>query len=176
MIRATLFLFLLVFPAMAQGDDRRTPANPGRPVIGEPRHVTRAQAEAAFRRFLPRRGILAGGGGLMSRSWRVVVDLDNRDLEGRRSDRTNMPITGPLADVVERRLSPDDAAAVERLAQRVMQDRNPEPQGVMTADSTGVLFVADGDRVLELLPPGPITVGEASALQSLLYRLAWPGD
>jgi hypothetical protein len=148
---------------------------PGPPSPGAGRAVTRNSLNGNYRGLLPRRGVLAGGGGFVSKTWRVVVDFEASMLTAARSDKTGQLIAGPLDASTAIELSPSKLAEIETLSRHVLEN-DTTPQTVFSADSVGVLVIVDGTRAYELMPAGPITQGPAVALHRMLYEHAWPDD
>jgi hypothetical protein len=150
---------------------------PGPPSPGAGERIPRDSVHDLYRPLLPARGVLAGGGGFLSASWRVVVDLDGALLSAARAKAPGAPVYGDLEAQGERALSGSELEPVQALWRELVRgSAPPEPQRVMTADSMGVLIAVDGGSAYELVPPGPITVGTPAELSSLLWRLAWPAD
>ncbi len=148
---------------------------PGPPSPGAGRAVSREAINEEYRRLLPPRGVLAGGGGVVSMTWRVVVDFEASMLNAARSSAKGKFIFGPLADKTERMLSRPEISQIARLARRLLEN-DTTAQDVFSADSMGVLIIVDGDGAYELMPSGPITRGPAVKLRRMLYQYAWPDD
>lgn len=162
------------------GDDppdsnRGEAGNPAPDLPGTGRTVPVDALNEDYRVLLPRRGVLAGGGGLVSQTWRVVVDFETAELNAARGKQAGQFVTGPLDAATTVELSPAVLSEIEALARQV-SDRDKTPQTVLSADAMGVLIVVDGARAFELMPSGPITAGPAAKLRDRLYELAWPQE
>ncbi len=158
-------------PQQPSGSSR----GPAPPVPGAPRRIPIGALHEGYRALLPRRGVLAGGGGFVSTTWRVVVDLETAELNAARSDDHGKLVFGALDDTTRRRLPTSTLAELRALAESLLES-DATPQTVLSADSMGVMIVADADRVYELMPAGPITDGPAADLVRALYGLAWSDD
>ncbi len=116
--------------------------------------------------MLPARGLLAGGGGLVSTVWRLVVNFDSGTARAARG-RT---VVDPAATETAIALSHDELATFERQACE-LSTAPPTPQTVMTMDALGVLIAVDGDRAVELSPRGPIMARPEADLHRRLAAL-----
>lgn len=136
--------------------------------------LPRGEVHQRYRGQLPTRGVLAAGGGLVSHSWRVTVDLELGLLVAHSATRPGVPAYGELGETTKRKLSLEHLERIKTLwGQLLDPSRHPEPQTTVTADSTQLLIACDETDAFELAPPGPITQGSAGRLLKLLGELAW---
>lgn len=105
--------------------------------------------------LLPRHGIYAAGGGLVSSAWRVVVDRDAKTIYAGSSQGANAPSFGKLDKEVTKPLSQRNDAHLMELAEAAWRERPGRPTNA-TADYDEILIVADGDEYFFLEGYGPI--------------------
>lgn len=122
----------------------------------------RSKLPAAVRPLLPRRGIYAAGGGLTSGAWRVVVDLDSRQLFAGSNPRRSAPSFGPMPRHKKIKLRFEDAVKIVRIADRVWRAKHPMP-GRPIADYDEIIILVDGDEAFFLQGFGPIRSPEGKA-------------
>lgn len=149
MLRAALLVLLV-----ACSSPSAPPAQAARPV---PRQITpRVKLPPAIQAGLPRHGIYAAGGGLMSASWRVVVDTDAMTIYGGSSPAANASSIGKLDQEATRPLSPRNRDLLMKLAADAWTEAPPAHPDDPTADYDEIFVVLDGDDTFYLEGFGPI--------------------
>lgn len=140
---------------------QRTPANRSNAMN---RPVTKRTAlPAAIQPLLPRHGVYAAGGGLVSSAWRVVLDLDAQTLYGGTATGSNAPSFGPMDKEATRPLTPPNAQHLMQLAYAAWSEPAPERPPSPTADYDEVFLVLEGDDAFYLQGFGPIRRPKAAA-------------
>jgi hypothetical protein len=161
-------------PPGSAGDGARVEGKTMEVEVGfstEPRQAeARSQLPAAIQPLLPRRGIYAAGGGLVSSAWRVVLTLEG-ELTAGRAPGSNAPSTGKLTDERSRMVAGADLAAIFALADRVWREKRG-PNLSPTADYDEIIAIVDGDEAYFLEGFGPIRGGAAAELIARLRELA----
>ena len=116
----------------------------------------RSKLPAAIQPLLPRHGIYVAGGGLMSSSWRIVVDTDADTIVAGTDPRVNSPSNGPAPKRSQRALSPRNKVLLTRLAEDAWREPAATTPPDPTADYDEILVVLDGDDAFFLEGYGPI--------------------
>lgn len=149
------------------------PIDPGPPLSGLPLRLPAEKVRPRSGNAFPRRGIVAGGGGHVSSTWRVQVDLDSGELTAARTDERGKRILGPLGNDTRRQVPTPALVELEESALWLLENDETR-QVVNTVDSMHLLIIVDDDRAYKLSPHGPITEGPAAELRRVLCGLAWP--
>ena len=123
----------------------------------------RAALPPALATLVPRNGIFAAGGGLVSPAWRVVVDIDANTVFGGSMDGANTSSTGPMDHESRRALTPRNKNHLMQMAYSAWAEPPPSKPSEPTADYDEVLVVAEGDQVFYLEGYGPIRQPLAAA-------------
>jgi hypothetical protein len=131
----------------------------------------RSKLPAAIAPLVPKHGIYAAGGGLVSTGWRYVIDFDASTAVGGATKRQGQPSYGPLAGSTTKRLSAADLAKVTKLAAAAWAESPPKQAPKPTADYDEILIVADGDDVFFLEGYGPIRRPIAASAITLVRDL-----
>lgn len=113
---------------------------------------------------LPKNGIYAAGGGLMSSPWRIVVDLDQKSIYVGSSQGANKPSFGTLERETSKDLSPRNASHLMSLAHAAWIEPAPSTPPEPIADYDEILIVLEGDDTFYLQGYGPIRRLEAAKL------------
>jgi hypothetical protein len=131
----------------------------------EPRAITpRAQLPKAIQPLLPKHGIYAAGGGLMSSPWRVVVDADAAVVRAGTSAKSNAPSYGALDKQTSFAIARTDLASLMALGEAAWREPPPTTPPSPTADYDEILIVVDGDDAFYLEGFGPIRRDAAAAV------------
>jgi hypothetical protein len=112
--------------------------------------------------LLPRNGIYAAGGGLVSAPWRVVVDLDAKTIYGGSSSTTNAPSFGAMDREATKELSPRNGSHLMGLAHAAWNEPAPRTPPDPTVDYDEIFIVLEGDVTFFLEGYGPIRRPEAA--------------
>lgn len=168
MIRTALLSSLLVACSTAEPPAPQQPVTEKTSVtttIAGNRAVTKRDAlPAAVKPFLPKNGIYAAGGGLMSSPWRIVVDLDQKLIYVGSSQGANKPSTGTLEKEASKDLSPRNASHLMGLAHTAWIEPAPARPSPPIADYDETLIVLEGDDTFYLKGYGPIRRPDAAKL------------
>jgi hypothetical protein len=121
---------------------------------------------------VPKHGIYAAGGGLMSDPWRVVVDDDAGTIYGGAGTTRGGSSAGKLEKETTNPLSRDAKERLEKLAADAWAEPPPSAPPTPTADYDEILIVADGDDVFYLEGFGPIRQPAAKAAIEELRKTA----
>lgn len=153
--------------AVEAPSDTRGDTSSGTPDHAGADHTRPAQARAtlplALATLVPRNGIFAAGGGLVSPAWRVVVDIDANTVFGGSMDGASTSSTGPMDHESRRALTPRNKNHLMQMAYSAWAEPAPSKPSAPTADYDEVLVVAEGDQVFYLEGYGPIRQPLAAA-------------
>jgi hypothetical protein len=117
---------------------------------------------------IPRRGLYAAGGGLVSSAWRVALDLDTGVLRVGRSAKTGSSSIGPMPEEWKRCLDADTLHSLIEAADAAWREPDPLTPPNPTADYGEVLVIADDDAVFYHDGYGPIRRARAAKAVELL--------
>jgi hypothetical protein len=150
-----LAMFASVVVACAPGHEpepraAESPTTMQRPI------TPRSKLPPALLPLLPRRGVYAAGGGLMSSAWRVVLDLDAKTLYGGSAAADNAPSFGKMDKESTRPLTPANEQRLMQLAYAAWLEPRPGAPPAPTADYDEILIVLDGDDTFYVQGFGPI--------------------
>lgn len=120
---------------------------------------------------LPKRGIYAAGGGSVSSSWRIVLDLDRQDLWVGANPKANSKSFGVMPKHAVRRLSCADLQSLLTPADKAWRERPMIPSN-STVDYGEILILVDGPVVRVIQGYGPIRAVHAKALIDALRKVA----
>lgn len=123
----------------------------------------RSALPKAVQSLLPKRGIYAAGGGLVSGAWRIVVDLDARTIFYGKSPRRNAPSFGPMPRHKKVKPVYEDLVEMVGLADRVWRAKHPAPARP-SVDYDEIIILVDGPDAFFLQGFGPIRSVEGRAL------------
>lgn len=133
--------------------------------------VSRDTLPAAVRPHLPQRGIYAAGGGIVSSSWRIVVDLQTGILVAGENPEPNSRSFGTMPHLLRVYLPASVLKELVALADalwRVPRSRSEHP----TADYDELIVLADGGDGFKLQGFGPIRSAPGKALIDRLRALS----
>jgi hypothetical protein len=151
MLRLLLVVVPLVIGACGDTSSPTTPTKPAK------REITpRAKLPVAIQPVVPKHGIYAAGGGLMSPPWRVVVDTDADTIYAGSSTQANAPSMDKLEKESTKPLTPANKQRLMDMASSVWTEPRPTTLDDPTADYDEILVVADGDDTFYLQGFGPI--------------------
>jgi hypothetical protein len=165
-------LRLLALAALAAGCGSETssdkPATPNTSNAMNREITPRAKLPAAIQPLLPRNGVYAAGGGLVSSAWRVVLDLDARTIYGGTTRAANAPSFGPMERESTKPLSARNQELLMGLAHAAWSEPAPREPPSPTADYDELFIVLEGDDTLFVEGFGPIRrPGAAKAIVEL---------
>ena len=128
----------------------------------------RAQLPAAIQPLLPRNGVYAAGGGLLSPAWRVVLDLDAKTIYGGTAQKPNAPSFGAMDREMHKDLSQRNQQLLMGLANAAWAEPPPNQPSDPTADYDEIFVVLEGNDTFFLEGFGPIRrPGAAKAIVEL---------
>ncbi len=116
----------------------------------------RSKLPAAVQPLLPRHGVYAAGGGMMSSAWRVVLDLEAKTLYGGAASATNAPSFGPMDKQFKRDLSPRNEQLLMELSNAAWTEAPPKEPFHPADDYDEIFIVVSGDDAFFLQGYGPI--------------------
>lgn len=121
----------------------------------ERRITPRDKLPEVIKPLLPQRGFYAAGGGLVSSSWRVVVDRDAKTIVAGTAAGPNAASFGKLDKEVTKPLSQRNNAHLTELAEAAWREAPGQPEHG-TADYEEILIIVDGGDAFYLQGFGPI--------------------
>src|SRR5262249_30994501 len=122
-----------------------------------PRQITRrSKLPTVIQPLVPKHGIYAAGGGLVSSPWRIVVNTDAMTIFTGSSTQANMPSYGKLEKEATKPLTPPNRDHLMKVAADAWTEPMPAEPPSPTADYDEILVVADGDDTFYLQGFGPI--------------------
>jgi len=133
--------------------------------------VDRSRVPAKVRPLLPKRGVYAAGGGLMSSSWRAVLDLETGVLKLSENASQNSKSFGLMSVTTTVMLSAETSKEVVGLANKVWKGKHGLPNHP-NADYGELIVLADDKDCFVLDGYGPFGAGAAKALIDRLRALA----
>ncbi len=157
---------------------REVAAKPETPIVAKAQKrevTTRAELPKVIAPLVPRHGIYAAGGGLVSSGWRVVVDFDAASagtIYGGATPKQGGASYAKQPGSTTKSLSKADREKLLKLAGTVWAEKPPSTPPRPTADYDEVLIVADGDDVFFLEGYGPIRRAIAAKAITELRALA----
>ncbi len=143
---------------VACADPPKRPAEPPphQPTQADRRLTPRDQLPKPIQPLLPRRGIYAAGGGLVSSAWRIVVDRDAKTIYRGTAAGPNAPSFGKMDGEATKDLSPANDTHLTELAEAAWREPPSAAPPRPTADYDEILIVVDGNDAFFLEGFGPI--------------------
>jgi hypothetical protein len=116
----------------------------------------RSKLPAAILPLLPKHGVYAAGGGLVSSAWRVVLDLDAKTIYAGSATRANAPSFGPMDKETTKDLSQRNQELLMGLANAAWAEPPSKHPPDPTVDYDELFIVLEGDDTFYLEGYGPI--------------------
>ncbi len=158
-----LALLLLASCADSSAPPPQAPAAPA----AERRITSRDKLPDVVKPLLPQRGFYAAGGGLVSSSWRVVVDRDAKTIYGGTAEGANSSSFGKMDKETTKPLSQRNDVHLAEVCEVAWREA-PVKSTDATADYDEILIIVDGDNAFYLQGFGPIkSPGAAKAIEEL---------
>ncbi len=158
-----LALLLLASCADSSAPPPQAPAAPA----AERRITSRDKLPDVVKPLLPQRGFYAAGGGLVSSSWRVVVDRDAKTIYGGTAEGANSSSFGKMDKETSKALSQRNDAHLTQVCETAWREP-PSKDVVGTVDYDEILIIVDGADAFYLQGFGPIqSPAAAKAIEEL---------
>jgi hypothetical protein len=148
-------LALLVLVASCADAPPPPPAQPQTPMTADRRITPRDKLPEVIKPLLPQRGFYAAGGGLVSSSWRVVVDRDAKTIFAGTAEGPNAASFGKLDKEATKPLSQRNDTHLTELCEAAWREAPAKPTDA-TADYDEILIIVDGGDAFFLQGFGPI--------------------
>jgi hypothetical protein len=151
MLRALLVMMLL----SCGNESGQSTTTPSKPLAQRP-ITPRNKLPPVIQPLVPKHGLYAAGGGLMSSAWRVVVDYDANTIYAGSSAQPNSPSYAKMDKENTTPLTPPNKQHLSQLANDAWTEAPPTTPPSPTADYDEVFVIADGDDTFFLQGFGPI--------------------
>jgi hypothetical protein len=127
--------------------------------------------------LVPKNGIYAAGGGLMSSPWRIVLDYDAKQVKFGRDTKVRAPSFAEMAEIGSRAVGDETLSGVY-IADKGLREAEITPSSPV-ADYSEIVIVCKSDDCVYYNPYGPARAPEAKQLLKVLRgacRGFWPAE
>jgi hypothetical protein len=139
--------------------------------------VKRDTLPKAIEPLVPKHGIYAAGGGLMSSPWRIVLDYDAKQVKFGRDKKVRAPSFAEMAETGARAVG-DETLSVVHIADKSLREAEIARTSPI-ADYSEIVIACKGDDCIYYNPYGPARAPEAQQLLKVLRGACggfWPAE